>query len=309
VDRKIEKLKFQKLKEPLGYISAYPKPTPEELQRYYAELYYQDDSVIQNTGYESYYTSEEVAHRRIQSQLILYALKKHRVSTSDYDQLELIEVGCGEGFVLAEAVNQGFNIYGIDFSDYAIQKFNPDIAEFVEFGDAYRLLQEVMASTKKYDFCVMQNVLEHVTNPKQLIHDVMRVLKPYGLCLFVVPNDYSPTQKKALDLGLIDEETWWAPPDHLTYFNIQNGIAFVESLGFTVLDVFSTFPIDFFLFHPDSNYYKHPKRGKSAHWARIHLELLMAEAGIDKYYELCRALAGVGMGRNFALIIQASGGE
>jgi SAM-dependent methyltransferase len=298
----MHKYQFKKVKTPLGYITVEPKPTPEELKNFYSNLYYQDESVIRKTGYEKNYDEKEIAYRNLHSDLIIHGLEKFRTGLKP-SETHFLEVGCGEGFLLAHALRRGWKVKGIDFNDYAIKKFNAHIAEHVIFGDAYSILDNMLCSGKTFDFCVMQNVLEHVLNPENLLQNIKKILKPSGVIMFIVPNDYSPLQMKALELGIISEETWWTPPQHLSYFNIKNGTAFAKSLGFSIKDVFSTFPIDILLFHPESNYYRNSNRGLDAHRARIHIELLMAEAGIDKYYAFCRALAGCGIGRNFALII------
>ncbi|NEQ36716.1 MAG: class I SAM-dependent methyltransferase [Okeania sp. SIO3I5] len=298
----MHKFVFKKVKTPLGYIRVQPMPTKEELQLFYSQQYYQDEESLRQTGYEQSYDREEIAYRNLHSDLIIYALQNYCPNLIP-SQVSFLEVGCGEGFLLSRAAERGWNVQGIDFSSYAIARFNPDMAERVTFGDAYKILEELFSSGKSFDFCVMQNVLEHVIDPEQLLQNIKKIIKPGGAILFIVPNDYSPLQMKALELGLIEEETWWSPPAHLSYFNIENCQEFVKSLGFKVIDVFSTFPVDIFLFHPESNYYKNRERGKDAHRARIRLELMMAEAGMDKYYAFCKSLAGVGMGRNFGLII------
>ncbi|MDJ0616483.1 MAG: class I SAM-dependent methyltransferase [Calothrix sp. MO_192.B10] len=297
---------FQKVKQPLGYVTVEPKPTLEELENYYQTTYYQDSFIVNNTGYETEYNEKEIAHRHLYSDMIIYSLEQSCSKELSSSNIRFLEVGCGEGFLLSRAAVKGWDVQGIDFNNYAINKFNPSMANKVEFGDVYNILDKmILSSDQTFDFCVMQNVLEHVIDPKKLLQKLRNILSPKGVIMFIVPNDYSPLQMKALELGIISEETWWSPPDHLSYFNIQNGIAFVEDLGFKVKDIFSTFPVDIFLFHPESNYYKNRERGADAHRARIQIELLMAEAGIDKYLAFCRSLAGCGIGRNFALVIAA----
>lgn len=299
---------FKKVVSPMGYITVEPKPTPEELKDYYQKLYYQSEEAIENTGYERRYSDEEISFRNLHSDLILYSLERAASSTrkphSESFKPKFLEIGCGEGFLLHSAFQRGWDVQGLDFSSYAIEKFNPHLVEHVSFGDVYEILrQDMHGDIFQFDFCVMQNVLEHVIDPSLLLNNLKNMMRPGSLIMFIVPNDYSVLQIRSLALGLIDSETWWAPPDHLNYFNIENGAKFAQALGFKVKDIFSTFPVDFFLFHSGSNYYRDRNLGKEAHHARIKIELLLAEAGIAKYHSFCQALAGCNVGRNFALVL------
>ena len=120
----------------------------------------------------------------------------------------------------------------------------------------------------------------------------------------MVPNDFSQLQRKALALDLVDREYWFAPPDHLHYFNTENIDAFMERYGLDVVDRFADFPIELFLFHPGSNYVLHPGAGKSAHQARLTLDLLIRDSGIDNYLEFCRSMTRCGLGRNILVIVK-----
>ena len=75
--------------------------------------------------------------------------------------------------------------------------------------------------------------------------------------------------------------------------------------NFEVVDMFSSFPVDFFLFHEGSNYIADPDKGKAAHFARIELDLKMAEEGSDKLLNMYRAMVQCGVGRDFTAVIKA----
>jgi len=79
----------------------------------------------------------------------------------------------------------------------------------------------------------------------------------------------------------------------------------MKEMKFDVVDMYSSFPIDFYLYHPDSNYVKEPKNGKSAHRARIELDLLMSKNGLENYHKLCQMWAKCGVGRDFTIVIES----
>jgi hypothetical protein len=73
-------------------------------------------------------------------------------------------------------------------------------------------------------------------------------------------------------------------------------------MGFEVVGGYASFPIDWFLFHPGSNYVREPQAGKGAHEARMALDLVMAENGMAAFHGLARALLACGAGRSITVI-------
>ena len=79
-------------------------------------------------------------------------------------------------------------------------------------------------------------------------------------------------------------------------------------MGFDVVDAFASFPIDWFLFHPGSNYVRTPGAGKATHQARMALDLVMAEKGLAAFHGLAEALLACGTGRSLSLIARPKAG-
>jgi hypothetical protein len=136
---------------------------------------------------------------------------------------------------------------------------------------------------------------------------IRRLLKPGGVAVITVPNDFSRIQMKAEAQGLISRQFWVAPPQHLHYFNTDTLPPFMTAMGFVTLDAFADFPIEFFLYHPGSNYIEDPSAGKPAHKARVALDLLLAENGIGPLHGLCQAMTKCGIGRNVTVIARPAG--
>lgn len=298
---KQKKIEYKKEILDFGVCRADPIPTVQELQNYYTTKYYQDANG--STTYDAVYTNEELDHKRLESDLALLALSEKINDTND--KISLLEFGCGEGFFLKQASTQtNWDICGVDFSQFGLQKWHPEISDKCSFGDSYAYLDQYIQENKTFDICVLRNVLEHVVDPRKLLIDLKKILTQRGLLLITVPNDYSTTQMHAMKYGFIDHDFWFLPPDHLYYFNTTNIVSFVEDGGYEVLDMFSSFPVDFFLFHSGSNYVKERKNGKEAHFARVNLDLIMAKSGIKNLLNLYRSMAKCGVGRDITIILQ-----
>jgi hypothetical protein len=115
---------------PEGYISAFPLPSEEELSKFYRDLYYQErpTSTYQNT-----YSEDEINHKKLRAEALIHSILKC-LNKRDGSSQSFIEVGYGEGFVLQAALLRKFKVSGVDFSDFAIKSFHPNLVDFIEAG-------------------------------------------------------------------------------------------------------------------------------------------------------------------------------
>lgn len=290
---------FTKLRDVDGVVSVTPMPTPKDLEAFYADVYFQQPP---SATYSTQYTEEELKQRRLRAELLLFAFVQAGVNRSK--KRSFLEIGCGEGFLLQAAQNYGYRVKGVDFSDVGLRNFHPGLLEKVEIGDARCILKRLLVCEERFAVCAMINVLEHVIDPEMLLKGVRQIIDRDGVVAVTVPNDFSSSQLKLMDNGLIEHEFWFLPPQHLHYFNIDSIRKFAVRCGFDVVDIFADFPIDFFLFHPGSNYVRNPEQGKAAHNARIMLDLLLAEQGLEPYYRFCQAMSACGVGRNVTVLLR-----
>jgi SAM-dependent methyltransferase len=276
-----------------GWRSIAPAPTPGELKAFYSGAYFQDS----HGTYAQAYSDVELKHRALLADLMLHALAEARGTSG-----RLLEIGCGEGWFLKAALAAGYQAQGLEFSDYGLKRFNPQLAPCVEFGDAFEALDRLIDARAQVDVCVMEHVLEHVLDPQALLARLPAILAPGGAVAITVPNDFSAVQLRARALGHIDRDFWVAPPQHLNYFNSETLPRLLERMGFEVLGGYASFPIDWFLFHPGSNYVADPEAGKATHQARMALDLVMAENGMAAFHGLAKALLACGVGRSLTVI-------
>ncbi|MGA0601676.1 class I SAM-dependent methyltransferase [Caulobacter sp. KR2-114] len=282
---------------PDGWRSISPTPSPEALKAFYAQEYFQGS----HGTYAQGYTDTEVRHRGLLAAQTLLAVERAR-GRSPAAGDSLLEIGCGEGWFLKAADAAGFAVRGLDYSEDGLRRFHPDYLDRVTCGDALENLDRLIDDGAAADVCVMEHVLEHVTDPEGLLARLPRLLRPGGVVAITVPNDFSALQLAARQGGLVDRDFWVAPPQHLNYFDSQSLPALMRRLGLDVRLAFASFPIDWYLMHPGSNYVADPAQGKPAHRARMAIDLLMAERGLDAFLDLGQALFGVGMGRSLTVV-------
>jgi 2-polyprenyl-3-methyl-5-hydroxy-6-metoxy-1,4-benzoquinol methylase len=286
-------------KNDLGFWEIISKPTLPELQKYYAQKYYQD-----GFGGALEYSAEELKQIQLKLKEYWFIVNKYILPATSENIPTLLDVGCGEGHILSFLKSKGWSVKGFDFSDAGVRSKNIDCIENLVVGDIYSLLEKECSEGKKYQVVWLQNVLEHVLNPIELLQNLRKLVAENGLAVVTVPNDYSVTQIGALSHGHIDSAFWVAPPDHLNYFDIDSLISTSAATGWKCVDALANFPIDWLLFHPGSNYVRDKTAGKPAHLARIQIENLLHDKPIEDVVKFWSALAKLGMGRNLTIFLR-----
>ena len=173
------------IKTKWGFYQYNPKPSDEELYNYYANKYYQE-------GWGSYsvsYTDEEIAYFKLKAWMVY---RKTSQLTNIEKKAKIIDVGCGEGWIMDEFNRQGISVLGLDFSSHGIEKFHPHLLPFFEQGNIYELLEEKVRIKSKFDFLILANVIEHVKDPFQLLQNIKKIMQSSSILVIVAPNDISP---------------------------------------------------------------------------------------------------------------------
>ncbi len=290
--------KFEKKTVTQGYVQAIPRPTQQELDSFYREIYYGEGVTA---TYHASYSEDEIRQKRLRADCVVELLTQNCVRKKS---LDFLEVGCGEGFVLTSAIAKGWNVLGVDYQSKPIQAFNPDVASRVVANDPNAYLSELLQKGVRKDVIVLQNVLEHVLDPEDVLKKLRLLLAGDGCLLVQVPNDFSDLQTLAHQQGRIDREYWFLPPQHLNYFNANNLANMANSCGFDVVDGISDFPIEIYLWGGAENYVTDKTKGNFAHQARVSLDLFFARNGLEKYLQFYRAAFQIGVGRNICAVLK-----
>lgn len=115
--------------------------------------------------------------------------------TGDLTGARILEVGSGCGmFVVRARTAHGLDVHGIEPSAGA---YCATLAVARRLLDHYDLPQDAIREAPgeaiphpdaSFDVVYSSNVLEHVRDPRAVLGEALRVLKPGGRLLFVVPN-------------------------------------------------------------------------------------------------------------------------
>ena len=152
-------------------------------------------------------------------------------------------------------------------------------------------------------------MLEHVIDPLALLKSLRTLVSQGGLAVVTVPNDCSITQRGALANQHIDSAFWVAPPDHLTYFDHVSLTNAANETGWECVEMLGDFPVDWFLFHPGSNYVRDKSVGKAAHKARVQIENIIHKQPIEDVLRFWSAAAKMGIGRDITAFLRPIGAD
>ena len=98
--------------------------------------------------------------------------------------VDVLDVGCGSGTLLGLLKHRGFRVTGLDFSAEAAAIAKAENGVDVAVGS----LEEAHFPAESFDVVTLFHVMEHVTNPRLVLAEVSRVLKPNGVAILQVPN-------------------------------------------------------------------------------------------------------------------------
>lgn len=102
--------------------------------------------------------------------------------------MSMLDIGCGVGWSLVVAEQKGIRAQGVepikDAAEYATGVLKVDVINSLFKADLFR--------HEEFDLIIMDQVLEHVPDPAQMLEDAFRLLKRDGvLFLGVPPIDWS----------------------------------------------------------------------------------------------------------------------
>src|SRR5262249_24464284 len=198
-----------------GFEQLRPVPTASELKNLY-ESYY-------NFGGENDTLYTNLRERFLSSSLYRWWTRLDG-DISFHDRKgtgRLLDVGCNEGRGLKIYSHNGFQAEGLELNEKAAE-----VARRAGFTVDTRMLSDFTASTP-YDVVILSNVLEHSLDPKQMLLDVRRLLRPGGHVWISCPNGRS-WLRSAFGHILIN----WHVPFHISQFSSDTMHRFLSQTGF-----------------------------------------------------------------------------
>ena len=194
-----------------GFVFMERIPSAEELDTHYAKYNYTVESYLSPITIKRYglFLDEFEAYRRTN---------------------RILDVGCGRGWFLLEAKKRGWEVYGTEFSDVAIQ-MSEERGIKMEQGS----LNDHSFSGLDFDVITSIEVIEHINNPLDETRHIHRLLRKGGLFYCTTPNFNA-----YLRYQLKDQYNVINYPEHLSYYTKRTLKRLFASQGFKPLKLLTT---------------------------------------------------------------------
>jgi 2-polyprenyl-3-methyl-5-hydroxy-6-metoxy-1,4-benzoquinol methylase len=112
--------------------------------------------------------------------------------------MEILDIGCGEGGVLIPFLERGCRSVGIELDMLKSGYANELLAEYIDKGQVEIVNQNIYeegALTRfsgRFDLIILKDVIEHIPDQERFIPYLRRFLKPGGHVFFGFPPWYMP---------------------------------------------------------------------------------------------------------------------
>jgi 2-polyprenyl-3-methyl-5-hydroxy-6-metoxy-1,4-benzoquinol methylase len=141
----------------------------------------------------------------------------------------LLDVGCGNGAFLYSMRQLGWDVWGVEPNEKAVQHVYEELGLKNVKGS---LLLEQGYEDQQFDVVTLWHSLEHMPNPREVLEEIHRILKLNGLLLIAAPNIKSYAAQRFKNL-------WYAldAPRHLIHFSPDTLSYLLKVTGFTVQEI------------------------------------------------------------------------
>jgi 2-polyprenyl-3-methyl-5-hydroxy-6-metoxy-1,4-benzoquinol methylase len=136
----------------------------------------------------------------------------------------LLDIGCGNGSFLLRMREAGWEVEGIDPDPISV-----GLARNAGLDVTEGILSEETAASGRYDAVTLSHVIEHVHDPKGVLSECLRVLRPGGTLWIATPNIEASGRRR---FG----SNWFPldPPRHLVLFSRSALEHALREVGFIV---------------------------------------------------------------------------
>ena len=157
--------------------------------------------------------------RSLQAERTLRTIGKFRTGG------RLLDVGAGSGILVGEAIRLGYQAEGIEPSKY-LQSMAKEKNLPIRLGVLSN--QEPEA---QYDVVTLIDVIEHVSNPVELLSTIRHVLRPQGVAVVVTPDVGSFAAR------LLGWKWWHFRYAHIGYFDRKTFLLAIKHAGLNPIHV------------------------------------------------------------------------
>ncbi len=211
-----------------------PQPTTLEIAAMYDEVYF--TTCTDTCGahgpaaYMEMARNSELQRRAAAERLDV--LIRRRVP----DRGKFLEVGCGPGFLLHDVRDLGWDVHGLEISEYAVRHASDTLGLQVTRGD----IADGIFEEESFDAIFLGDVLEHLPDPLASLNLLRGWLRPDGVLTIAVPSTMNLASAR-LGLAIYRArgrfKTLKIPPYHLFEYTPRSLRGTLEAAGFRRVEI------------------------------------------------------------------------
>jgi SAM-dependent methyltransferase len=203
----------------------HPLPDMAKMRELYSSPKYFNTDDISQYGYSDY-----VRNKHLNVNLFNRRLDEILRHTDGRRGL-LLDVGCATGVLLELARLRGWEVRGVDVSEYATRIAREYYNLEIFTGE----LAEAAYPDEHFDVVVMDDLIEHVADPSALVQESHRILRTGGLLTLNTPN-------RAGLWHLLMGRRWfhYKQSEHTYFFSPRVISQLLDRHGYHVLDIDSS---------------------------------------------------------------------
>lgn len=188
------------------------------------------DALLSAIYSDSYFLGEKTAVALLQREFLKRATAKLYLDAIvpfvQVQKPQLLEIGCGSGEFLMEAQSRGFEVEGLEYSEYAANDANDRLGHAAVYVGSP---EAECVPRNTYDIIGAFDVIEHLRNPIRALEYLSASLKPQGLLALVTPS-LDSWSRRLLGSRWMEYKT-----EHLTYFSRKSLLLLLEATGFELI--------------------------------------------------------------------------
>ena len=194
-----------------GFVFMKQIPTLNELESHYATCAYEKEKGMPEVTRLSY-------------EKLFDTLDKYRQNN------RILDVGCGEEWILEVAMKRGWQAYGTEFSSRAVEICRKKGITMHE-----GILKPGIFEIPEFDVIISSETIEHINNPREEISNIFKLLRKGGLFYVTTPNFDSYLRRLLKAKFNIIEY-----PEHLCYYTKSTLNRLLSQTGFSRVKLLTT---------------------------------------------------------------------
>jgi len=143
----------------------------------------------------------------------------------------ILDIGCASGRFLNLARESGWEVFGVELSDYvadfAIKNYHLNV--FCGF------LEEAKFKDNYFDVVCASDIIEHLNDPESFLGEIYRILNKEGLLYLASPNASSFYYKFFGLIARYNRRNYFVLPHHIYHFSPLSIKLLLNKTGFNIL--------------------------------------------------------------------------